>query len=185
MLESKKIRKLSTLALILYMFCLVWVITLKCNMVIPVVESRYFFSKMSLLERFSISVSKFANTTARDFLANCFLFIHVGVLIPFLKKKNPIISTALLGFAISLGFEVLQIIICIGGFTYIDIISNSLGALLGSIIHHFLRKKVTDKQTETALIVSIIICVIVISFGLFNTLKHIDIYITKDFGKYI
>lgn len=185
MLESKRIRKIAILTFILYTICLVWVIMLKCNMVTPVVESRYFMSKKSLWERFEFSIFKFASTTPKDFFANVLLFLPVGLLIPFLKNKNPVISTAFLGLAISLGFEILQIITCIGGFTYIDVLSNDLGALLGAIIHVCFRRKITDKQIETALIVSIILCVIVISFGTFNTIKYLDIYITKDYGKYI
>ena len=43
MQDGKKMKNLAATALALYIICLVWIITLKCNMIQPVVESRYFF----------------------------------------------------------------------------------------------------------------------------------------------
>ena len=182
---DKKIEKLATVALVLYIICLVWIITLKCNMIQPVVESRYFSGKMSFFERVVFSTSKFAKTSTKDLIANVLVFVPLGLLIPFLKKEKPYISTALFGFALSLGFEVLQIINCIGGFTYIDILANSLGAILGAIAHFHLREKMTEKQIVTALTLCAVLCAVVVSFGFFNTVKHFDIYVTKDLGKYL
>lgn len=182
---DKRIEKLATVALVLYIICLVWIITLKCNMIQPVVESRYFYGQMSFAERIIVSTSKFANTKPLDLFINVSLFIPVGLIFPFLKEKKPHISTALFGFALSLGFEVLQIINCIGGFTYIDILANSLGAILGSIAHFYLREKTTEKQIVTALTLCSVLCAAVVSFGFFNTVKHFDIYVTKDLGKYL
>ncbi len=181
----KRIEKLAIVALVLYIICLVWIITLKCNMIATVVESRYFSGQFSLFERVVFNTSKFAKTDLKDFLANVFLFIPMGLLIPFLKKEKPYISAALFGFAISLGFEILQIINCIGGLTYIDILSNSLGAILGAIAHFHLRGRVTEKQMETSLATCAVLCAMVVSFGFFNTVKHFDIYVTKDLGKYL
>lgn len=185
MLDSKRIQKLASVTLILYIICLVWIITLKCNMIQPVVESRYFSGQMSLSERVIFNASKFAKTNLKDFIANVLLFVPVGLLIPFLKKEKPYISAALFGFAISLGFEILQIINCIGGFTYIDILSNSLGAILGAIAHFHLRGRVTEKQMETSLATCAVLCAMVVSFGFFSTVKHFDIYVTEDLGKYL
>lgn len=182
---DKKIEKLATVALVLYIICLIWIITLKCNMIATVVESRYFSGQFSLFERVVFNTSKFSKTDLKDFLANVFLFIPMGLLIPFLKKEKPYISTALFGFALSLGFEVLQIINCIGGFTYIDILANTLGAILGSMLHFYLRERFTEKQTETALTVCAVLCAVVVSFGFFNTVKHFDIYISNDLSKYL
>lgn len=182
---DKRIEKLATVALVLYIICLVWIISLKCNIIQPVVESRYFSGQFSLFERVIFSTSKFAKTSTKDLIANVLVFVPLGLLIPFLKKEKPYISTALFGFALSLGFEVLQIINCIGGFTYIDILANSLGAILGSIAHFHLRKVVTEKQFEAALTVCSVLCAAVVSFGFFNTVKHFDIYVTKDLGKYL
>ena len=169
----------------LYALCLIWVIGLKCNMIQPVVESRYILSKLTLGERIIRACGRFAKTTRADFLVNTILFLPLGLLLPFLKNKRPYISTVLFGFALSLGFEVLQIINCIGGFTYIDILANSLGAILGAIAHFHLRKVVTEKQFEAALTLCAVLCAVVVSFGFFNTVKHFDIYVTKDLGKYL
>ena len=185
MLNSKRIKNLTIIAIVLYALCLIWIISLKCNMIQPVVESRYILSKLTLGERIIRACGRFAKTTRADFLVNTILFLPLGLLLPFLKNKRPYISTVLFGFALSLGFEVLQIINCIGGFTYIDILANSLGAILGAIAHFHLREKMTEKQIGTALTLCAVLCAMVVSFGFFNTVKHFDIYVTKDLGKYL
>ncbi len=182
---GKRMKNLAAAALSLYIVCLIWIITLKCNMIQPVVESRYFYGQMSLAERIIVSTSKFAKTTPLDLFINVSIFIPVGLLIPFLKKENPHIGAALLGFTMSLGFEILQIINCIGGFTYIDILANSLGAILGSMLHFYLREKATEKQTEIALATCAALCAAVVSFGFFSTARHFDIYISNDLSKYL
>ena len=57
---DKKIEKLAIVALVLYIICLVWIITLKCNMIQPVVESRYILSKLTLGERIIRACGRFA-----------------------------------------------------------------------------------------------------------------------------
>lgn len=185
MQDGKKMKNLAATALALYIICLVWIITLKCNMIQPVVESRYFYGQMSLAERIIVSTSKFAKTEPLDLFINVSIFIPVGLIFPFLKEKKPHISAALLGFTMSLGFEILQIINCIGGFTYIDILCNSLGAILGSMLHFYLRERFTKKQTETALATCVALCAAVVSFGFFSTARHFDIYISNDLSKYL
>lgn len=185
MQDGKRMKNLAATALALYIICLVWIITLKCNMIQPVVESRYFYGQMSLAERIIVSTSKFAKTSTKDLIANVLVFVPLGLLIPFLKKEKPYISAALFGFALSLSFEVLQIINCIGGFTYIDILANSLGAILGSMLHFYLRERLTEKQTETALATCAALCAAVVSFGFFSTARHFDIYISNDLGNYL
>ena len=185
MLNSKRIKNLTIIAIVLYALCLVWVITLKCNMIQPVVESRYILSKLTLGERIIRACGRFAKTTRADFLVNTILFLPLGLLLPFLKNRRPYISTALIGMLVSLAFEISQILNCIGGFTYIDILANSLGAILGAIAHFHLREKMTEKQIGTALTLCAVLCAVVVSFGFFNTVKHFDIYVTKDLGKYL
>lgn len=185
MLDSKRIRSLATVALILYALCLFWVISLKCNMIQPVVESRYILSKLTLSERIIRSCGRLAETTTADFAVNVILFFPLGLLIPFFKKERPYISTALIGMLISLGFEVLQIINCIGGFTYIDILSNTLGAIIGAIIHFEVKGKIKEKHAEVALAVVIGLAAATFIFGFFNTIKYLDIYISDDLTKYL
>lgn len=185
MLNSKRIKNLTIIAIVLYALCLIWVITLKCNMIQPVVESRYILSKLTLWERIIRSCGHFAKTTRADFLVNTILFLPLGLLLPFLKNRRPYISTALFGFALSLAFEISQILNCIGGFTYIDILANTLGAIIGAIIHFEVKGKIKEKHAEVALAVGIGLAAATFIFGFFNTIKCFDIYISDDLTKYL
>ena len=183
--NSKRIKNLTIIAIVLYALCLIWVIGLKCNMIQPVVESRYILSKLTLGERIIRACGRFAKTTRADFLVNTILFLPLGLLIPFLKKEMPYISTALIGMLVSLGFEISQILNCIGGFTYIDILSNTLGAIIGAIIHFEVKGKIKEKHAEVALAVGIGLAAATFIFGFFNTIKYLDIYISDDLTKYL
>ena len=183
--NSKRIKNLTIIAIVLYALCLVWVITLKCNMIQPVVESRYILSKLTLGERIIRSCGRFAKTTRADFLVNTILFLPLGLLLPFLTNRRPYISTVLIGMLVSLAFEISQILNCIGGFTYIDILSNTLGAIIGAIIHFEVKGKIKEKHAEVALAVGIGLAAATFIFGFFNTIKCFDIYISDDLTKYL
>jgi glycopeptide antibiotics resistance protein len=180
-----KLQKSALIAFSAYLLALVWVITLKCNMVQVVAESRYFVGQQSLTERFLRFTSSFYETTTSEFIVNILLFIPLGLSTPFLFEKSPYFITFFCGFAISLAFEISQLLNCIGGFTYIDIYCNTFGATLGAIMHFYIRDTVTEKQTETALKICALLAVAVSVFGAFNTAKCFDVYITDNPGKYL
>ncbi len=185
MIVNKNLHKWATAAFLMYMLCLIWVITFKCNMVQVVAESRYFAEKLSLAERVLRFTSNFHGTTNSEFIVNILLFIPLGLSIPFLFEKRPYLSAVLCGFTVSLAFEISQLINCIGGFTYIDVYCNTFGAILGAVIHFYIRGTVTEKQAEAALKACTLLAVAVSIFGAFNTAKCFDIYITDNPGKYL
>lgn len=180
-----KLQKRALIAFFAYLLALVWVITFKCNMVQVVAESRYFAGQFSLTERVIRFTSNFHGTTTNEFIVNILLFIPFGLSTPFLFKQRPYFSTLLCAFTLSLAFEISQLINCIGGFTYIDIYCNTFGAILGAIMHLYFRERVTEKQMEVALKVCALLAVAVSIFGVFNTAKCFDVYITDNPGKYL
>lgn len=182
---NKNIRAWVAAALFTYAICLIWVISFKCNIVQPVVESRYFMGKMSFFERVLYSASRFVKTTDEEFFVNILLFIPLGLATPFFFKKRIYICTVLSGLAISLAFEISQIIDCIGGFTYIDIYCNTLGAMLGAILHFYLINKIRDTHIKAALIVCTVGGALLSAYGILNTIKTFDIYVTPNLGKYL
>ncbi len=185
MIVNKNIRKWAMAAFLTYMLCLIWIITFKCNMVQAVVESRYILGKLSLSERILKFSSEFHGTTNSEFIVNILIFIPLGLSIPFLFEKRPYLSAVLYSIAISLAFEISQLINCIGGFTYIDVYCNTFGAVLGAVMHFYIRGRVTKKQTEVVLKICTSITVAISIFGAFNTAKIFDIYITENLEKYL
>ena len=171
------LRRRATIALALYILCLFWIVILKCNLRQGVIESRYFLGQMSLFERTIFSLGRFTTTNAKEALLNMLIFIPVGALIPFITRKNSYMTSAMAGIAISLSAEICQLVLPIGGFTYVDIINNSLGAFLGAALHFYLEPLIKYKKLISAIKSVSTLAAGTLIFATFNTIKNIEIYI--------
>jgi glycopeptide antibiotics resistance protein len=158
------------------MFCLFWVINLKCNLRAGVLDARYYFESLTFAERLRVSFCRFASTDLPDALVNIFVFVPMGLVFPLIREKKPVLTSAILGFSVSLAAELFQLITCIGAFTYIDIINNTLGAVIGGLIHLLILKFVSEKQAKIILIAAIIFGSCASVFAIVNTIINIEIY---------
>lgn len=174
---NNTLKKRASLAVILYMLCLFWIIILKCNLRQGVIESRYFLNEMTLAERTVFSLGKFATTYPREAILNIIIFIPIGLATPFITRKNPYIVSALAGTAVSLIAELGQLFLAIGGFTYVDIINNSLGAFIGAIIHFYFAHRIKENVLVPIINSASVINVLAIIYATVNTINNIDIYI--------
>ena len=174
---TKKIHTLSIIVFILYMLLLVWIIALKCNMRLAILDAKIYNRMFTLTERFEMYLSYFAKTDFEDGAVNVLVFIPLGLLFPFLFKKHIYSKTILFGFLMSAAFEILQIINCIGAFTYIDIINNTAGALLGAILHRLLRPHAKERPLEITFVVLIFILIPTLIAATLNTIAHIEYYL--------
>lgn len=176
MIITSKIRKYAWITLLLYALVLIWVIGLKCNMRVAVTDAIIGMRRIDLHERIILSLGRFAHTSPADAIINVGLFVPMGMLLPAIISKRPYLTSGLICFFVSLGFEVFQLISCIGGFTYIDIICNFLGAFLGCSIHSLLREKLNEKSVCRALAIADLLCGAIVIFAIINTIINIDIY---------
>ena len=177
MKPSNKIRRLATVTLLLYMLLLVWIIAFKCNMRLAVLDAKIFNQRFTLGERFVMQLSRFAKTDLQDGVVNILFFIPLGMLMPFVIKKHACAKTMLFCFFISAGFEVLQILNCIGAFTYIDIINNTVGGIIGALLYLVLQKKAKERPVEIILKILIALLIPVLIVAAANTILHIDYYL--------
>ena len=185
----KKFTNLQKCALItfgIYMLVLIWVISFKCNMEWPVFMSKLSMGQMTLAERAEWSFCHFrfnddgpiySKAAIEDMLVNMVLFLAVGMTLPMVFEKRKYVSTIICGFFISLFFEISQFFNMIGGFAYIDLITNTLGTALGALILHFLRKVINDDLAKKILVAFQIIFGLIAVFGTVNTIIHFEIYI--------
>lgn len=174
---SKSIKKAALITLALYALCLFWVVILKCNLRDAVIDSRIFMGDMTLWERTIFSAGRFVKSDTPDVIVNILAFMPLGLILPFLIEKNTYFKSAISGTAVSLTVELMQLLLAIGCFTYVDIFTNSLGAFLGVIIH-FLLFKVTKEQMQIlALRVSGAVAAIILIFATVRTIQNIDIYL--------
>lgn len=174
---TSKIRRLAATTLTLYLLLLVWIIALKCNMKDAILGAKLYNQLFTLAERFEIYLSYFAKTDFKDGVVNVLFFIPLGMLLPFFQNKLFWIKTVLLCFLISAGFEVLQIVNCYGAFTYIDIINNTLGGMIGAFIYLFLHKKVKEKPLAVTFSVLIAGLIPMLIAAAINTVRCIEYYL--------
>ena len=174
---SKSIKKAALITLSLYALCLFWVVILKCNLRSAVIDSRIFMSEMTLWERVIFSAGKFAKSEPYDIILNVVAFLPIGLLFPFFIEKNTYFKSAISGTAVSLAVELAQLLIPIGGFTYIDIFTNSLGAFIGAMIHYLLRNITEERVQIIALRASSVLAAFTGMFAIVNTIRNIDIYL--------
>ncbi|MBO7273397.1 MAG: VanZ family protein [Clostridia bacterium] len=173
---TSKIRHLCSVAFILYIFVLFWVISLKCNIPASVVEAKKYFRGFTFRERLDMQIFHFAKTNSKDALLNIFVFIPFGMLTPFLAERNAGVKVVFFGFLLSVGFEFLQIISCIGMFTYVDIIHNMIGGIIGGFIYLVFHRVAKERPLKIAFVVSIISMMCILAFATVRTIQNIDIY---------
>ena len=174
---TKKIRVFSVIVLVLYMLLLVWVIALKCNMREAILDAKIYNQRFTIAERFEMFLTRFAKADFEDGAVNVLLFVPLGMLMPFLPQKHTYGKTILFAFLVSTAFEILQIINCIGAFTYIDIINNTAGGILGAFLHRLLRPHAKERPLEITFGVLISILIPTLIVAAINTITHIEFYL--------
>ncbi len=184
-MKSTKLQKDALITLGIYMLVLVWVIGLKCNMEFSILMSKLSMGQMSLAERaewtfchmrFNEDGPMFSAASIEDMLANMALFLPVGMILPMVYQKKRYILTPITAFGISLFFEISQFFNTIGGFAYIDLITNTLGAIIGMVLSYFILKLIKPKTASIILEIFFVIFSAIAIFGTVNTVMHIEIY---------
>ena len=167
------------------MLVLIWVIALKCNMEFPIFMSKLSMGNMTLAERAEWSFCHFrfngdgpiySKDAIEDMIVNVVLFLAVGMTLPVVLGRKKAL-TPVIAFCISLTFEIAQFFNMIGGFAYIDLITNTLGAIIGMIIVHFLLKALKPDVASKILVLFQVIFGVIVIFGTVNTIINIDIYL--------
>jgi glycopeptide antibiotics resistance protein len=75
-----------------------------------------------------------------NFIANIFVFIPLGFMIPLLLRRSSFVRTITICFLVIIGIEIFQFIICLGSADIDDVILNMTGCFVGYIICMFARK---------------------------------------------
>ncbi|WGX77872.1 VanZ family protein (plasmid) [Paraclostridium bifermentans] len=100
----------------------------------------------------------FSNT-----VGNIAIFLPLGYLLPILIKKiNSMSKVFLISISVSMVFESLQYIFCLGSLDIDDIILNTLGGVIGYIIYFYIKKFSNSNKFmyKISLILSIIAFII-------------------------
>ena len=129
----------------------------------------------NILDRF---LDQFASRNLLSFkthILNIIMFIPFGIFLPILNNKS-FKHNLLISFFISLFIEVYELIFAVGGFEFLDLLTNCLGYSLGYLLYKYLVKKLPNNIVNYALIIIIILVIPLAIYGYINVFKNFDIF---------
>ena len=87
MTVTKELKKYAKILFGIYLFCLFWIVILKCNLRQGVLECRYTWYKVPLNERMRYFLGRFATTDFKEALINVFVFTPVGLIFSLIMMR--------------------------------------------------------------------------------------------------
>ena len=190
-LENKQLfNKFSIAIFAMYLWILVWVISLKWNQVVPITNTYYIFGAMSWEQKLEFVKTSFRamfESTEWDLfwkdplqeVLNVVVFAPFGLYLSYFIKKNKLAWSVALSFLLSAGFEYLQLVTNIGCFSAIDLVDNTLGGLVGWGVYMLIYND-TPKRIKGLSVASIVILCIAVPltiFALVSTISMWDFYL--------
>lgn len=142
---------------LIYFLVLVWIVMFKMQ-----------FSIADLPHYRALNLDPFHDALkhpirTREIIDNIIIFIPYGILMAMLREKRSFFAKIFPIFLTSLSFEVLQYIFAIGSTDVNDIITNTLGGILGLFIF-WIFKKVFRRNAEKVVITLALILILLLVF---------------------
>lgn len=164
----KKTKTIAVVASIAYFFILTWVIMFKCNLLTS--DMRFGYRSITL-----IPFDKIANVGHLfDYLLNVVVYIPMGIYTcVFLKDKSLVFKIAAIAMS-SIVFEGVQYIIAFGSTDISDVISNTLGGIVGVWLYSKIKNKPVLHWLNCFMVIAGVPLVI---FAVFQTISVFSIYI--------
>ena len=172
-------RKLLIISFICFIVILLWGVILKFNLSENFTEANYELINMTIKERFlkQFSLPIFKSSRPLILILNIFVTIPVGIYLPLLFKRYNFLQDFFISVLIIYSIESFQLFTGLGCFEFIDILFNTLGFVVGSLIYYFLKPHTSNYVINIINIVIIIIAVPIIIFATINTIINFKLYI--------
>jgi glycopeptide antibiotics resistance protein len=136
------VKALSKTVFALYLFLLVWLVLFKLNFNLALAFASHIRS---------VNVIPFANASpsnVRGWILNVVAFIPFGFLLSVNLKRLPVWQRLAIVFMGSLDFELIQFIFAIGITDITDVITNTLGGLLGLLLYALGNRYVDEEKLD-------------------------------------
>ena len=126
------VTRLSRLVLVLYLLALAWLVLFKLSYDIPSILENYQTRSLNL-----IPFVTFGQTGLSETVSNVVTFIPFGLLLALNFKKTALWKLLIVVFVFSVSVEALQFIFAIGTTDATDVVTNTLGGLVGLSLYRF------------------------------------------------
>ncbi len=195
--EARRFRTMSILIFSLYIFLLVWLISLKCNMKVTITDTYYLFKGMSAADKLQIAKKSFLSLLnkstwkavwahPRQDILNVVAFLPFGLYLGYFIGSRKLPKTIAASFVLSLCFEAMQLITHIGYFDSLDLVTNTLGGTLGCLLYKLIYRD-TQKRIRVLNVVSYValgMAAVLASYALVKTIAMLDFYFAILSGRY-
>ena len=187
--NPKTLHRLSVAIFAMYLWLLVWLIALKCNLIAPITDCYYIFGDWTWAQKWEFVRESFKalfvqNEWGEIFLddrqdiLNVVVYIPFGLYVSYFAKRAKLLWVAVLSFATSACFEIFQLTSLIGCFGAIDLVTNTLGGLIGWVVYKLIYKDTpTHNKVLSAISIAMMFVMVYLStHALVGTIKIADVY---------
>ena len=158
-IKSEKRNTLTLVLFAVYLLALVWLILFKLQFSIAVMDGRV-VNLIPLLGSFDNNgVLRFS-----EIRNNILVFIPLGIYIGMLKSKWSFAKKVLATVVLTLAFEITQFIFAIGRADITDVLSNTLGGVIGIGIYALLFKLMKGRTNKVLNILATVLTALIILF---------------------
>ncbi len=141
-MKKKTLNTLFIISFVFYSVFLLWNIVFKYVSPLELFSSGRYFSRTINLIPFNDIINGYYNSL--DIWGNVILFIPLGIYISMFLKNSRLHKNILKIAGISLLFEVCQYVFAIGASDITDIITNTIGGIIGILIYLLIKKAIKD-----------------------------------------
>lgn len=137
-----KSQKLTGILFAVYLAALTWIILLKMQTDLSVLDSGV---RAVNLVPFAGALVANGRANYQEVFLNLLAFVPFGLYLSLWKPAWTVWKRVLPGFLTSLAYEVLQYVLALGRSDVTDLLSNTLGCLLGVALHALLSRGLKEK----------------------------------------
>ncbi len=167
-IKSEKWNTLTLLLFIIYLLALIWLILFKLQFSIPNTDGGRVVNLIPFLGSFGDNgVIRFA-----EIRVNILAFIPLGIYICMLKSKWSFAKKVLATVVLTLAFEITQFIFAIGRADITDVLSNTLGGIIGIGIYALLFKLMKGKTNKVLNVIAAVLTALAILFVVLLLVNH-------------
>ncbi len=171
-----------------YIVLFLWVIIFKCNWIEDMLITHNLIKEMSFYQRilnfseiqsviYSLQTGNIWNRGMLEPFLNIVIFLPIGLYLAFFFKERRSINTALTSIAISFALETTQLLTLIGGFSYLDIVTNTMGGVIGYYIYRLIYRKNCIRGLNILSVAMLVLLFPIAIFATVNTLINVETYI--------
>lgn len=187
MSERKKFCLLIKYSFVIFVLIIIFVVMLKSIMPNDLIKNYQFLSSMNLFDRFirgvdlisfykvELEIGELSKALILDSL-NIIIFVPFGFLVSNYFKEKIILKALFVSFMFSLIIEMFQLFFIIGAFMINDLIFNSLGGIIGSLLYCLIIKKEKYVLYNISLFIFSFVFTCFLIVLIVNVFNNIDIY---------